>query len=138
MTDVTTEIGDLATDAVALPALERLANRELSWLDFNERVLALAEDPALPLLERVKFVAIFGSNLDEFYQVRVASLRKQEVAAPTLLSPDGLDATTQLRLIGERVAALFAAARALLHPRAQATPGASRHPGPPLAAPVGR
>ena len=106
MTDVTTELGDLATDAVALPALERLANRELSWLDFNERVLALAEDPALPLLERVKFVAIFGSNLDEFYQVRVASLRKQEVAAPTLLSPDGLDATTQLRLIGERVATL--------------------------------
>jgi hypothetical protein len=106
MTDVTTELGDLATDAVALPALERLANRELSWLDFNERVLALAEDPALPLFERVRFVAIVASNLDEFYQVRVASLRKQEVAAPTLLSPDGLDATTQLRLIGERVAAL--------------------------------
>ena len=137
MTDVTTEIGDLATDAVALPALERLANRELSWLDFNERVLALAEDPALPLLERVKFVAIFGSNLDEFYQVRVASLRKQEVAAPTLLSPDGLDATTQLPHRGAGRDP-FAAARALLHPRAQATPGAGRHPGPPLAPPVGR
>jgi polyphosphate kinase len=107
MTDLTTELGDLALAADVVPALEaRLANRELSWLDFNERVLALAEDPAVPLLERTKFVAIFASNLDEFYQVRVASLRKQEVAAPTLLSPDGLDATTQLRLIGERVAAL--------------------------------
>jgi polyphosphate kinase len=107
MTDVTTELGDLAPAADVIPALEaRLANRELSWLDFNERVLALAEDPSLPLLERVRFVAIFASNLDEFYQVRVASLRKQEVAAPTLLSNDGLDATTQLRLIGERVGTL--------------------------------
>ncbi len=107
MTDLTAELGDLAFAADVVPALEaRLANRELSWLDFNERVLALAEDPAVPLLERAKFVSIFATNLDEFYQVRVASLRKQEVAAPTLLSPDGLDATTQLRLIGERVALL--------------------------------
>ncbi len=107
MTDLTAALGDLAFAADVVPALEaRLANRELSWLDFNERVLALAEDPAVPLLERAKFVSIFATNLDEFYQVRVASLRKQEVAAPTLLSPDGLDATTQLRLIGERVALL--------------------------------
>ncbi|MDQ3691211.1 MAG: RNA degradosome polyphosphate kinase, partial [Chloroflexota bacterium] len=71
----------------------------MSWLDFNERVLALAEDRALPLLERTKFAAIFGGNLDEFYQVRVATLRRQELAAPGLRSADGLDATTQLRLI---------------------------------------
>ena len=71
-------------------------NRELSWLDFNERVLALAEDTKLPLLERVKFLAIFADNLDEFYQVRVATLRRQQLAAPGLISPDGLDAARQL------------------------------------------
>ncbi|NIR34491.1 MAG: hypothetical protein GWN79_04650, partial [Actinobacteria bacterium] len=55
----------------------RYFNRELSLLDFQERVLALAEDPNLPLLERVKFVAIVGHNLDEFFQVRVAGLQEQ-------------------------------------------------------------
>src|ERR1700689_2579237 len=52
-------------------------NRELSWLDFNERVLQLAEDERIPLLERVKFCAIYTTNLDEFYMVRVAGLRAQ-------------------------------------------------------------
>ena len=52
-------------------------NRELSWLDFNERVLQLAEDERVPLLERVKFCAIYTTNLDEFYMVRVAGLRDQ-------------------------------------------------------------
>ena len=84
----------------------RFLNRELSWLDFNERVLALAEDVTLPLLERVKFAAIFASNLDEFYQVRVGTLRRQELAAPAMRSADGLDATTQLRLIAERTSVL--------------------------------
>jgi len=86
------------------PAREssRFLNRELSWLDFNERVLALAEDQELPLLERVKFAAIFAGNLDEFYQVRVATLRRQELAAPGLVSADGLDATAQLRHIAAR------------------------------------
>ena len=88
------------TDPAREPS--RFLNRELSWLDFNERVLALAEDGELPLLERVKFAAIFAGNLDEFYQVRVATLRRQELAAPGLLSADGLDATAQLRLIAER------------------------------------
>ena len=81
-------------------------NRELSWLDFNERVLALAEDSRLPLLERVKFLAIFAGNLDEFYQVRVATLRRQQLAAPGLISPDGLDAARQLELIAGRAAGL--------------------------------
>ncbi len=81
-------------------------NRELSWLDFNERVLSLAEDTTLPLLERVKFLAIFAGNLDEFYQVRVATLRRQQLAAPGLISPDGLDAARQLELTAERASGL--------------------------------
>src|SRR6187402_251496 len=85
---------------------DRFQNRELSWLDFNERVLALAEDQALPLLERLKFAAIYANNLDEFFQVRVATLRRQQLAAPGLLSPDGLDAASQLELVGQRTALL--------------------------------
>ena len=92
------------TDLTHGPA--RFLNRELSWLDFNERVLTLAEDRGLPLLERVKFAAIFAGNLDEFYQVRVATLRRQELAAPGLLSADGLDASAQLHLIAERTDSL--------------------------------
>ncbi|MEO6577722.1 MAG: hypothetical protein ABIO99_02340 [Candidatus Limnocylindria bacterium] len=84
----------------------RFLNRELSWLDLNERVLELAADPSLPLLERVKFLAIFAGNLDEFYQVRVATLRRQQVAAPGMLSPDGLDAGRQLELIARRTSEL--------------------------------
>jgi polyphosphate kinase len=84
------------------PPAGRYLNRELSWLAFNERVLALAEERGLPLLERLKFAAIYASNLDEFYQVRVATLRRQEVAAPGLHSVDGLDATAQLKLVAAR------------------------------------
>ena len=81
----------------------RYLNRELSWLDFNERVLALAEDSRRPLLERVKFVSIFASNLDEFAQVRMATLRRQQLAAASWRSADGLTASETLDRIGLRI-----------------------------------
>ena len=59
---------------------ERFLNRELSWLAFNERVLELATEPGIPLLERAKFCAITSTNLDEFFQVRVAALKDQMIA----------------------------------------------------------
>src|ERR1700682_4703909 len=90
-------------DAVenALPE-DRYLNRELSWLDFNARVLALAADTSLPLLERAKFLAIFASNLDEFYMVRVAGLNPPDEMGLSVRSADGLTPREQLRRIGER------------------------------------
>ncbi|MDQ4069521.1 MAG: RNA degradosome polyphosphate kinase [Actinomycetota bacterium] len=81
-------------------------NRELSWLEFNARVLALAEDPETPVLERAKFVSIFSSNLDEFFQVRVAQLHDKH-AAGLGASPDGLTPVEQLRAIRRRVQELI-------------------------------
>ncbi|MCE9622367.1 MAG: polyphosphate kinase 1 [Actinomycetia bacterium] len=77
-----------------------LLNRELSWLDFNRRVLALADEPGVPLLERLKFCAICSSNLDEFFQVRVAALKDQVAAGVTQPAPDGLSPQAQLAEIG--------------------------------------
>src|SRR5580692_8876681 len=65
-------------------------NREISWLDFNRRVLELAQDKTFPLLERVKFLAIFSSNLDEFFMKRVGGLQRQLAANVGDLSNDGL------------------------------------------------
>ena len=81
----------------------RLLNRELSWLDFNRRVLALAEEPSIPLLERLKFVAICSSNLDEFFQVRIAALKDQVAAGIAGASIGGLTPTQQLAAIGPNV-----------------------------------
>ena len=81
---------------------DRYLNRELSWLDFNARVLALAADTSLPLLDRAKFLAIFASNLDEFYMVRVAGLKRRDEMGLKVRSADGLTPREQLRLIGER------------------------------------
>ena len=81
----------------------RLLNREASWLDFDRRVLALAEDPERPLLERVKFLAIFARNLDEFFQVRVAGLQDAAELDRGSRSPDGLTASEQLARIRVRV-----------------------------------
>src|SRR5256885_9025253 len=84
-------------------ASERFLNRELSWLDFNARVLALAEDSQLPLLERAKFLAIFSQNLDEFFEVRVSGLMEQLAAGLRTTTADGLDLVDQLRAIRNRV-----------------------------------
>jgi polyphosphate kinase len=88
-------------DLRASPA--RFINRELSWLDFNERVLALAEDERQPLLERAKFLAIYSTNLDEFFQVRVAGLKDQLAAGLPATARDGMSPLDQLRAIRERV-----------------------------------
>jgi polyphosphate kinase len=90
-------------DAITAPDSSRFLNRELSMLDFQSRVLALAEDPALPLLERAKFLAIFSTNVDEFFQVRVAGLKEQLAVGVRSTSPDGLDQVAQLRAIRQRV-----------------------------------
>src|ERR671913_1939674 len=76
------------------PAL--FINRELSWLAFNERVLAQAQDNSHPLLERIKFLGISGTNLDEFFMVRLATLLKKYRAGIEDLSPDGLNTEQQL------------------------------------------
>ncbi len=90
---------------------EYFMNRELSWLEFNARVLEEAEDETNPLLERVKFLSIFSSNLDEFFMVRVAGLREQAFgdSAPQDFSPDGLRPLAQLEAISKRTHELVAA-----------------------------
>ncbi len=85
-------------DAEDLPA-DRFLDRELSWLHFNTRVLELAEDPNLPLLERVRFLAIFASNLDEFFMVRVAGLKRRIAAGVAVPSASGLMPREVLRHI---------------------------------------
>lgn len=87
-----------------LPELpeDRFIERELSWLDFNERVLEMAEDTSLPLLERLNFASIFASNLDEFFMVRVASLKRRIATGIAVPSPSGLSPQEVLQQISER------------------------------------
>src|SRR5262245_62021812 len=90
-------------------------NREISWLAFNRRVLEEAADPSWPLLERLKFLSIFHSNLDEFFMIRVSGLHEQLEAEVTERSPDGLSPHEQLRAIGEEVRRDLARASAVLN-----------------------
>jgi polyphosphate kinase len=96
------DVADLHSSALYL-------NRELSWLEFNARVLAEAENEAVPLLERLKFHAIVSSNLDEFFMVRVAGLRQQLTGEVDEMGPDGLTVAEQLAAISARVHELVAA-----------------------------
>jgi polyphosphate kinase len=81
----------------------RFLNRELSWIEFNSRVLEEALDATLPLLERLKFLSIFSTNLDEFFMIRVSGLQEQFEANPESISPDGLTPAAQLQRISERL-----------------------------------
>jgi polyphosphate kinase len=94
---------------------EAYINRELSWIEFNRRVFKEARDPRHPLLERVKFLSIFDTNLDEFMMIRLAGLKDQMVAHVTTLSPDGLTAEQQLDAVRKELAALLPETRQYWH-----------------------
>ncbi|MBI3792439.1 MAG: polyphosphate kinase, partial [Gemmatimonadetes bacterium] len=103
----------MTTDSYPTPAL--YLNRELSWLEFNARVLHEAVDERTPLLERLKFLSIFSTNLDEFFMVRVAGLRRQVAAGVQLAGPDAISPQEVLDRIHLRVAELSARQRECLH-----------------------
>ena len=112
-----------ATDASPHPnfsAPENFINRELSWLEFNRRVLEEAQDAAQPLLERVKFLTIVGTNLDEFFEIRVAGIKQQIESETSDVGPDGLTPTDTFnaiqRTVHEMVAAQYALWRGELIP----------------------
>src|SRR6266542_433515 len=121
MTDVALPTTEQAApaDVLADPAL--FFNRELSWLDFNDRVLQLAEDRATPLLERLKFCAIWSSNLDEFFMVRVAGLHDQVDAGVDTPGKDGLTPSQTIDRIRGAVRAQQLRASACLHGDVQPT-----------------
>ena len=104
-----------APPALSNPSL--YVNRELSWLEFNRRVLALADDPATPLLERCKFLAIFASNLDEFFMVRVAAVQEALEARRLPSTPDKLPREAVLEAVAARVRELVAEAVRIWHER---------------------
>ncbi|MDQ6883829.1 MAG: polyphosphate kinase 1 [Candidatus Dormibacteraeota bacterium] len=104
-----------STVPAVTPGQGRYLNREVSQLDFDQRVLAMAQDPMLPLLERVRFLAILGENLDQFFQVRVAGLKEQLLVPVAQTSPDGMTTGEQLRAIHSGVQALVTNAAQVLN-----------------------
>ena len=96
------------TETALMTDEARLLNRELSWLDYNARVLARAADRGIPALERSRNCAYFSSNLDEFFQVRVAGLMGQEESGLLVRSPDGRTAQQTLAAVREKVLELSA------------------------------
>src|SRR3954466_3849305 len=96
---------DITAEKDELSRPDRFFNRELSWLDFNDRVLQLAEDDATPLMERLKFCAIWSSNLDEFFMVRVAGLHDMVDAGLHSPGKDGLNAAETIERVREVVTA---------------------------------
>src|ERR1043165_3863025 len=89
-----------------LTSAEHFINRELSWLEFNQRVLDEALDPKTPLLERLKFFCITSSNLDEFFEVRVAGIKQQIESDVVERSVDGLTSSETLRAVTARIRAM--------------------------------
>ena len=87
--------------------LHNITDREMSWLSFNQRVLELAEDPTMPLLERVRFLAIFSSNLDEFFMVRVATLMSKLENGVTAADVAGLTPMELMKQVSLRTNALM-------------------------------
>ncbi len=104
---------ELSPEEIELRNPELYVTRELSWLAFNERVLDQARDRSWPILERLKFLAIFGSNLDEFFMIRVSGLHEQLQSQLPSTAPDGLTAVEQLSRIRSTVVRLTESAVAL-------------------------
>src|SRR5437867_10219473 len=117
-----TPLTEEKSDATAVPQVVETAhdrfgdpknfiNRELSWLAFNRRVLEEAQDPTQPLIERVKFITIFSSNLDEFFEIRVAGIKQQIESETSDVGPDGMSPTETFnaiqRLVHELVATQY-------------------------------
>src|SRR3954449_5736248 len=109
-----TPLTEEKSDATAVPQVvqtvhdrfgdpKNFINRELSWLAFNQRVLEEARDPTQPLIERVKFLTIFSSNLDEFFEIRVAGIKQQIESETSDVGPDGLSPTELFDRIQKRV-----------------------------------
>ena len=123
----TADLSEPGEDAFAAPAGERYFNRELSWLAFNRRVLEEACNPAHPLLERLRFLSISGSNLDEFFMVRVAGLMGQQLQEVDQRSADGLTVAQQLAAVTAEADRLMASQQRVWADLRQQLDGAGLH-----------